>query len=79
MGGEHMDEFKAGDLVIVVDVEGQKRRKRALSPVLQGGSFPVVVACREEEWQAAQAEGRDPVGIPWPAEDVSLLEHADQI
>jgi hypothetical protein len=71
-----MDGLKVGDIVIVVDAEGTRRRKRALSPVVQGGSFKVVWACREEEWQAAQAEGRDPVGIPWPAEDVSLATEA---
>jgi hypothetical protein len=71
-----MDELQVGDLVIVVDADGAKRRKRALSPVVQGGSFSVVWACREEEWQAALAEGREPVGIPWPAEDVSLIEKA---
>jgi hypothetical protein len=71
-----MDELKVGDIVIVIDAQGMRRRKRALSPVVQGGSFEVVWACREEEWQAAQAEGREPVGIPWPAEDVSLAEKA---
>jgi hypothetical protein len=71
-----MDELKIGDIVVVVDAEGTRRRKRALSSVMQGGSFQVVWACREEEWQAAQAEGRDPVGLPWPAEDVSLLDEA---
>lgn len=73
-----MDELKIGDIVVVVDVEGVRRRKRALSPVMQGGSFPVVWACREEEWQAARAEGRDPIGLPWPAEDVSLPDAAAQ-
>jgi hypothetical protein len=71
-----MDNLKAGDLVEVVDADGERRRKRALGPVTQGGSFLVVWACREQEWQAAQIEGREPVGIPWPAEDVSRLEHA---
>jgi hypothetical protein len=71
-----MDELEVGDIVTVVDAQGARRRKRALSPVIQGGSFMVVWACREEEWQAARAEGRDPVGIPWPAEDVSLAEKA---
>jgi hypothetical protein len=28
------------------------------------GSFPVVWACREEKWQAARAEQREPVAIP---------------
>jgi hypothetical protein len=73
-----MDELQVGDIVIVVDAHGTQRRKRALSRVMQGGSFMVVWACREEEWQAAQAEGRDPVGIPWPAEDVSLLDEASR-
>lgn len=75
-GGERMDEFKAGDQVVVVDAQGQQRYKRALGPVVQGGSFEVVWACRQEEWQAAHTEGRDPVGLPWPAEDVSLMDGA---
>ena len=69
-----MDEFKRGDLIIVRDARGRELRKRALGPVTQGGSFEVVWACREEEWQAAQQEGREPEGMPWPAEDVSLVE-----
>jgi hypothetical protein len=71
-----MDDIERGDVVIVRDGRGQELRKRALGPVTEGGSFPVVWACREEEWDAAHAEGRDPVGLPWPAEDVSLVEKA---
>jgi hypothetical protein len=36
-----------------------------------GEDFAVVWVCREEEWTAAQREGREPVGIPWPADAVS--------
>lgn len=36
-----------------------------------GRDFAVVWICRPEEWEAAQAEGREPEGVPWPAEDVT--------
>lgn len=67
-----MSDIRAGDVVTVRDARGQELRKRALSPIVAGGNFDVVWACREEEWLAAQAQGREPEGIPWPAEDVSL-------
>jgi hypothetical protein len=38
-----------------------------------GRDFLVVWICRPEEWIAAQAEGHEPEGVPWPAEDVTLL------
>jgi len=59
-----------GDLVIATDAEGIQLPKRALGSVIQGVDFPVVWVCREEEWEAAQREGREPEGVPWPAEDV---------
>lgn len=65
-----MDEFQRGDVVIVKDARGHELQKRALGPAMQGGSFEVVWACREEEWHAAQVEDREPEGLPWPAEDV---------
>jgi hypothetical protein len=71
-----VSEFRSGDMVIVRDARGHTLRKRALGPAMQGGSFRVVWACREEEWQAARAEGREPEGMPWPAEDVFLPEEA---
>ena len=69
-----VENLKAGDLLIVKDMTGKELRKRALGPVTTGGSFDVVWACREEEWQAAQAEGREPQGLPWPVEDVRLAD-----
>ena len=71
-----MGEFKRGDLITVRDGRGRELRKRALGPVTQGGSFEVVWACREEEWLAANREGREPEGMPWPVEDVSLAAHS---
>ena len=38
--------------------------------VVQGRDFPVVWACRSEECERAAREGGEPVGTPWPAEDV---------
>ena len=65
-----MDEFSLGDMIVVKDARGHELQKRALGPAVQGGTFRVVWACREDEWLAAQAEGREPDGMPWPAEDV---------
>lgn len=71
-----MENIKAGDLLVVTDMTGKTLPKRALGPVVPGGSFDVVWACREEEWIAAQAEGREPEGMPWPVEDVRLADGA---
>jgi hypothetical protein len=67
-------EIEVGSIIEVTDAYGDQLRRRALSPVVPGYDFPVVWACREEEWEAAQAEGRDPEATPWPAEDVRVLE-----
>lgn len=49
-------------------------KRRAASGVVRGIDFPVVLVCTEAEWEAAQAEGREPVTTPWPAEDVQPQE-----
>lgn len=67
-----MKSIDSGDLVTATDAKGVGLPKRALGKIVQGVDFPVIWVCREEEWQAAQLEGRDPEGVPWPAEDVHL-------
>ena len=62
--------IQRGDLVIAVDAEGDELPRRALGGPEDGANFLVVWVCREEEWHAAQREGREPDGVPWPAEDV---------
>jgi len=62
--------IQRGDLVIAVDAEGDELPRRALGGPEDGTNFLVVWVCREEEWHAAQREGREPDGVPWPAEDV---------
>jgi hypothetical protein len=66
----------AGQRVDVRDAFGQTLRRIATGPVDPGHDFAVVWACREEEWDAAHAEGREPHATPWPIEDVSVLETA---
>jgi hypothetical protein len=65
-----MIEVKRGEHVVVRDAVGTLLPRRALSPVQPGGDFLVVWVCRDEEWEAAQREDREPEGVPWPAEDV---------
>ena len=61
-----------GDRITVESATGPLIR-RATTGVVEGSRFLVVWAAREEEWDAATAEGRDPVVMPWPAEDVQPL------
>ncbi len=67
-----MAEIERGARVSAAAADGTTRELRALGGVIAGGDFAVIWACSEREWEAAQAEERDPVGIPWPAEDVRL-------
>lgn len=69
-----MQSIETGARVQVRGATGRVLTKRALSEVVPGQDFQVVWACREEEWDASQAEGREPDGVPWPAEDVTPLE-----
>lgn len=65
-----MDEIVPGCHVSVTDRRGQTHLRRAITPVVQGMDIEVVWVCRSDEWDAARADGRDPEGMPWPAEDV---------
>lgn len=64
----------AGQPIEVQDAFGRTLRRIATGPVDPGYEFAVVWACREEEWETAQAEGREPDATPWPVEDVSVAE-----
>jgi hypothetical protein len=70
-----MDPIQRGDWLQAAGADGVLRELRALGPVIAGGDFAVVWACSPSEWDLAQAEGREPEGIPWPAEDVKIIEH----
>jgi hypothetical protein len=63
-----------GQQIEVRDAFGNTLRRVATGPVDPGYDFAVVWACREEEWTAAEGEGREPESTPWPIEDVRVLE-----
>jgi hypothetical protein len=66
-------DIREGDTVIVRTALGEDLERRALSGEVLGGSdFKIVWVCRPEEWTSAQDEGREPEGMPWPAEAVRL-------
>ena len=69
-----MSEVQRGDRVLAASADGITRQLRATSGVIAGGDFAVVWVCTENEWAAAQAEDRDPEGIPWPADDIKVAE-----
>lgn len=69
-----MGEAQRGDRIEVQGADGEDRELRALGSTIAGGDFAVVWACSLSEWDAATAEGRDPEGIPWPAEDVKVVQ-----
>lgn len=71
-----MNDIKRGDLIVAEGADGERRELRALGETVAGGDFAVIWACSLAEWDAAEAEGREPEGIPWPAEDVEVVEHA---
>lgn len=65
-----------GAQVVAVDISGRELERRAITGVVPGHAFPVVWVCSEDEWETAQAEGREPEGFAWPAEDVRVVETA---
>jgi hypothetical protein len=66
----------AGDRVDVVNAWGEHTERIALTGVVQGRDFEVVVVCMPDEISAAEQEGREPEGSAWPVEDVHPLQTA---
>jgi hypothetical protein len=71
--------IKPGSRVLARSAFDELLERRAVTGVQPGHDFPVVWVCPEEEWQAAHAEGREPDGLPWPAEDVRLVEEPESM
>lgn len=69
--------IERGDLVLAIDAAGEELPRRALGGPVQGANFLVIWVCREEEWHAAQREGREADGVPWPVEDVRPRRRTD--
>jgi hypothetical protein len=70
-----MERILPGSKVLARSAFGELLPRRAVTGVIMGRDFQVVLVCSEGEWEAAHSQGRDPEGIPWPAEDVKLVEH----
>jgi hypothetical protein len=60
----------AGDELLVRTATGTKVPRRAVSGIVAGEAFAIVWVCREEEYESAHAEGREPDAVPWPANAV---------
>jgi hypothetical protein len=69
--------IRPGDRVLARSATDEKLERRAYTGIVMGGDFKVVWVCREEEWLKAREEGREPDGVPWPAEDVELASRRD--
>ncbi len=68
--------IERGSYVWARSATNEQLERRALTGVEDGYDFKVVWLCSEREWETAQAEGREPEGVPWPAEDVRLADAA---
>ena len=68
--------IERGTPVEVTTAAGNLVRMIALGPRSQGRDFPVVWVCTEAEMTDAQREGREPHGLPWPADALRVLEHS---
>jgi hypothetical protein len=71
-----METAEKGTQIEVTDAMGEVRLKRVLAPT-EGGKFPAVWACTDEEWSAALSEGREPEPepFPWPLQSARPIIH----
>ena len=53
--------MESGDVVLVTEYGGRELTRRV---VAERGRF--IVICTEDEWRAAQAQGREPDGVGFP-------------
>src|SRR5947207_2891545 len=72
-----MATIEPGSKVLAHSAFDELLERRAVTGVEAGHDFPVVWVCPEDEWQRAQAEGRDPEGLPGPAESLRTAPRID--
>jgi len=63
--------IRPGNRVLARSAFDELLPRRAVTGPVRGIDFQVVWVCSEDEWEAAQEEGREPRAVPWPVEDVS--------
>ena len=66
--------IQPGTRVEVITALGERVVMRALHGPEQGHDFEVVWVATEKEYEEATRVGREPDGLPWPAESVRVLE-----
>lgn len=66
-----MRDILPGQRVVVRDAFGHILDRVAVTGVVRGHDFPIVWVSHGDEWAAAEAEGRDPDAVPFPADDVA--------
>lgn len=64
-----------GDRVIVRTAEGTLVPRVAVSGIIQGAWFPVVLVCKAEDWP--DANGDRSKSVPWPADAVELATESN--
>ena len=67
-------QIERGDAVTVRTAFGDVLERVALGGVEMGRDFPVVWVCTREEWEARETENDLLDGLPWPANDVEVLD-----
>lgn len=68
--------IRRGERVRTRDFWAEWSEQVALTGIEMGHDFKVVWVCSPAEWDEAHATGREPEGVPWPAEDVTEVERA---
>jgi hypothetical protein len=71
--------IQPGSTVLARTAFGDELTRIAQTGVEMGRDFLVVWVTVPQEWEKAQAEGREPDSVPWPAEDVRPAEPATSI
>ena len=61
-----MESIRVGQRVVAITSAGREIERRAASTSVPGERFRVVRICSDEEWEAAQLEGREPKASAWP-------------
>lgn len=69
-----MEPVTVGSAVEIRTADGKMLLRRAVTGIEKGQDFLVVWVCKQEEWDLAKEEHREPNAVPWPADAVQSVE-----